>query len=307
MTNTKLIIAIVFASLFGFFTICFVIWCVGCYMHRHCLDPGQYFYTWSLQPVQPPAVVCVERNCSRDEKSVRGRRPERLRIQRDHEHRDCEEGRIRCGNGDTRPMVQHPIQAYHEPRGQPYHPSLKRKDWLQNMQPMMQQQIPTHWQAQGALRASPSVVYPEMPQQLSRQMIPGKSKFDQDLPRYQPQGMSQYRQPCEESVSSEASGACEQKNLSMRGQSSVEHASRTRRVDYVHICDEYPPIVLEALKKVTPASPTASSSSSSNGSGTTQEIPRTSIGCATPDYVTNSPTQFPRYCRFAAGARDSSR
>ncbi|USP77614.1 hypothetical protein yc1106_04888 [Curvularia clavata] len=183
------------------------------------------------------------------------------------------------------------------------------KSRVQNMQPMMQQQIPMYWQAQDALHASSSVMHPEIPQQTSRQIAPRTSKPDHGLPGYQPQGLSQYHKPHEESVGPEASGAREQ-NFSVTGQSPMEHMSGARRVDYIHICDEYPPIVLEALNKVAPASPTASSStlssSSSNGSGTTQEIPRTSIGYATPDYVTSSSIQFPRYCRFATDARDLS-
>jgi hypothetical protein len=88
--------------------------------------------------------------------------------------------------------------------------------------------------------------------------------------------------------------------------SPVKHARR-EKVDFIHICDEYPPIVLEALRKAAPSSPSSSSASSSDTSGTTQEVPRASIPRATPGFADTLPFKFPQYPHAATRAWNTPR
>ena len=212
-----------------------------------------------------------------------------------------------------RPTTQFhaPMQAQQELHEQPHCVPLRRKDQVQNMRPMMRQQIPLHPQAQGALQTSPFGMRPDLSQQPTRQTITRTAKPVSGSARYQSRELYQRGQPDGETVRSEVPGAGQQERLPGRGKLPEKHASRAGKVDYIHICDDYPPIVLKALEKAALTSPpsssssfsTSSSSGSSNASGTTEEIARTSIGCATPACVTNSPIQFPRHCYAATGAR----
>jgi hypothetical protein len=67
---------------------------------------------------------------------------------------------------------------------------------------------------------------------------------------------------------------------------------RPGKTDYIHICDSYPPIVLDSLRAQQP-SPVPSSSSSSSGSSstTTQPIPRAYI----PRPLPRAAFQYPQY------------
>jgi hypothetical protein len=63
-------------------------------------------------------------------------------------------------------------------------------------------------------------------------------------------------------------------------------SSRVRKTDYIHIVDDYPPIVKEAMKKAAaPASPSSTSTEQ------VEEVPRTSIPQATPRFT--GPSFFP--------------
>ncbi len=68
----------------------------------------------------------------------------------------------------------------------------------------------------------------------------------------------------------------------------LKPARRVNEVDYIHICDDYPPMVLEAMQKSAPEPP-PSSSSSSDVSGTTEEIPRDSIPRAKAHFADDPP------------------
>jgi hypothetical protein len=78
--------------------------------------------------------------------------------------------------------------------------------------------------------------------------------------------------------------------------SSTRGAPKVRQTDYVHIVDEYPPIVQERIKKnAPPSSSSSSSSSSSTSTEPPEEVYRTSIPQAAPRFVNPTRFQFPSY------------
>ena len=108
-------------------------------------------------------------------------------------------------------------------------------------------------------------------------------------------------------MSSDIPKASQPRTPPVKPKSAARRARRVERVDFIHICDEYPPIVLEALKKAAPQSSSSSSSSSSDTSGTTQEVPRVSIPRATPGFADTLPFEFPQYPHTATRAWNTPR
>lgn len=270
MTNTNLIIAIIFAGSFGLALMFIALWCLSRYIYRCCLNIGQWLHALSPQPPKDPLVVYVENHRSRSRKSERGRNLDPLRTKRDHESGNFEYEQTGDGSVDTRPTVQlcAPVQVQQQPYTPRYYPLLWQ-DQTQNIQSVMRHQTSMHWQAQGTPQVPTYATQTTIPQQPNPQMTMEISEPFQGPSRYQPHMLSQ-----------------PQKCLSAKARSPEKYARKARKVDYIHICDEYPPFVLEALNKAAPSSPPTSSSSSSSsslsdGSGTTQEVPRATIPCAT--------------------------
>ncbi|EOA83472.1 uncharacterized protein SETTUDRAFT_180608 [Exserohilum turcica Et28A] len=295
MTTTNFIIALVFAGLFGSAFILLALWCIHSYVHRCCLDIEHWFQALFSHVSRPPPVVYVEKqershskHRSQSRRSERERRVERWQTPRYHGNwgrgyeqtrkQNVEWPRQRDVEMARSPMqLSAPLQPQQLPYGQSYHPPLGWPDQARNMQP------------QGAHPAVPFAMQSAIPQPPLPQIAINMAGPVQYPPRYQPQRGSLDWQPYHEPGGSGAAIANQHKSSSAKASSAAKQARRAEKVDYIHICDEYPPMVLEALRKAAPRSPTSSSSpSSSDVSGTTQEVPRTSVPCATPNLAKNS-------------------
>ena len=316
MTNTNLIIALIFAGLFGAALILLALWGIHSYINQRCLDLEHCFHFPSTCRSRPSPFVYVEkvehrsqsRHRSRSRKGERGRRSERSQTRKNYAGQNHGFDQIR-DVGSARPMMPFyaPLQAQ-ETYGRQCYPSLGWEEQAQNLQPMMQQQVPMPWRAQGAVQMPPLAMpatVPPQPLHHAKTQMPG---YAQHPPQHLPRGKAQSRRPYAETSHSDAPKADQQEGSCIEAESPTKRERRVDRVDYIHICDEYPPIVLEALKKAAPPSPSSSTSSSSSDTTTsTQEVPRTTIPRATPGFAETLPFQFPQYPHVATRAWNTPR
>ncbi|KAH7374329.1 hypothetical protein BKA66DRAFT_422597 [Pyrenochaeta sp. MPI-SDFR-AT-0127] len=112
---------------------------------------------------------------------------------------------------------------------------------------------------------------------------------------------SRYHEPYAETCSDTSKD-----NRPMKPAAKSEHRfpreRRVNEVDYIHICDEYPSIVKEGLKKSASAT-LSSSSCSTDASGSTLEMPRATIPQATRRFADTVPFQLPDYPHLVSRAR----
>jgi hypothetical protein len=309
MATTNLIIALIFAGIFGAALVYLGLWYVHRYIHQRCYELEHWFHFLFPSRTRPPPVVYVEKVEPRESSKHRLRsakrergRSERSQTRKYYQGRDLESHRARDANAEwttqrdverPRPMqvnahlqLQQPQQQY-QPYGQWYNQSPDGQEpWgglnysyfhpgrLQQMPPFG---IPTAGQ-----------------QQPFQQMTAMVAEPLQYPPQYQPRDRPYHQQPYTEMMSSDVPKVHQRRTPPVKPKSPAKRARRLEKVDFIHICDEYPPIVLEALKKVAPSSSSSSSSScSSDSSGATQEVPRVSIPRATPGFADTFPFEFP--------------
>lgn len=325
MAATNLIIALVFAGVFGAALIYVALWFIHRYIHQSCCEIEHWCHTLFSSQARPPPCVHIgkgeqrepPRHQSRSTKRER-ERPEGSQTRKYYEHRDGESHAARNPNaGWARPMLQFNSSTQPQQQqsyGQLYYPSLEQKQWPSANQvdypSRIQQQIPVPWQTQGVAHMPPFAMPTAVPQQLFPQMtarMPEPQHPTQYPPQCQPREQPNYRQTYTETMSSDIPKASQPRTPPVKPKSAARRARRVERVDFIHICDEYPPIVLEALKKAAPQSSSSSSSSSSDTSGTTQEVPRVSISRATPGFADTLPFEFPQYPHTATRAWNTPR
>jgi hypothetical protein len=318
MAATNLIIALVFAGIFGAALIYVALWFIHRYIHQRCYEFEHWFHFLFPGQSRPPRCVYIEKAEEREPSNHRLRsakreqgRSGRSQTRKYHEDRDRESNRARDAYVDpSRPrdverarlMIQFntPTQPQQQqPYGQSYYPSLGQEQWPGTNQvgcsPQIQQQIPMPWQAQGVAHMPPFAMPTAVPQQPFPQMAARMPKPLQYRPQYQTREQPHFRQPYTGTINSDVPKANQRRTPPTKSKSPGRRARRVEKVDFIHICDEYPPIVLEALKKATPQSSSSSSSSSSAASSTTQEVPRVPIPQAAPGFADTLPFEFPRY------------
>ncbi|KAF1938092.1 hypothetical protein EJ02DRAFT_514778 [Clathrospora elynae] len=304
MANANLIIALVFAGIFGAALIWLALWYIHRYIHQRCLELDHWFHLLSpRQPTPPPCVYVGKieqreqsKQRSRSAKRERGRsenaRPREQYGSRDRgSHQASNSNKEWPSNRDVenaRPTIQINPPMQNPLYGQPYYPVI---GWQEYPQQMMHPQMSMPWQSQGAPQISPYA----MPATVPQQPLPQMAAAIPEPARYPPQ----YRQPYGE-IYSEAPKSNQPRSSPARPKSPRKRGRRVNKVDFFHICDEYPPFIREALKKEAPSS--SISSSSSSVSGTTQEVPRDSIPQATPGFADTLPFQFPQYPHQASRA-----
>ncbi|KAF1831460.1 hypothetical protein BDW02DRAFT_54997 [Decorospora gaudefroyi] len=322
MANTNLIIALVFAAVFGAALIWLTLWYIHRWIHQRCFDLEHWFHILIPRRSRQPQRVYVERveqgedskHRSRSAKRERGY-SEHARSRKRHESHDREANTGWPRQRDVeraRPAMNAPVQQQ-QPYGQPYYPSIGWQNPTQGAgqmaypQQALQSQVPMPWPAQGAAGMSPFVMPMVAPQQPLPQMTAQIPEPVQYPPQYQARPQPQYQKPYAETMTSDAPKASQRDSSSFKARPPAKRMRPVEQVNYIHICDEYPPFVQEALKKAAPPSPSSSSSSSSDSSGTTQEVPRASIPRAKPGFADTLPFQFPQYPQMATRAWNAPR
>ncbi|PZC92988.1 hypothetical protein A1F95_07611 [Pyrenophora tritici-repentis] len=198
------------------------------------------------------------------------------------------------------------LDAPQQPYEQSYYPALGWQDHNQVANQTMYGQ-PMPWQIQGVAQMVPLAMPMAMPQQPYPQIATRMPEPAQHQPPYQALDRPQHRQAYPETTISHVPKAGRHKNPEVK-QRGAKKVRPVEQVDYIHICDEYPPIVQEALKKTAPRPCSSSSSScSSEKSDSTQEVPRASIPRATPAFTSIPPFQFPQYPQMSTRAWNAPR
>ncbi|KAG9189648.1 hypothetical protein G6011_06516 [Alternaria panax] len=333
MVATNLIIALVFAGIFGAALIYVALWFIHRYIHQGCYELEYWLYSLFSNQLRPPPFVYAEKEEGRESSKHRSRsvrkereRPARSQTRKYYEDRDRESNRVGDADLDwsrprdverARPMIQfdtpmkpHQQQSY----GQAYYPSLGQEQWPGANRfecfPQMQQQLPMSWQAQGVAHMLPFAVSTALPQQAFPEMAVRMPEPLQYPSLYPPQSLprgQQYRKSYTETTGSDVPKGSPRRTPLAKPKSPAKRARRVEKVDFIHICDEYPPIVLERLKNAAPPSSSSSSSSSSDTSGTTQEVPRASIPRATAGFADTTPFEFPQCPHTATRAWNTPR
>lgn len=271
MANTNLIVAIVFAGLFGAAVVWLAIYYLHRYIHMKCLKLAHWFHLL-IKP--EPEDYGHEKGRSNAGSSSRSRSMRRGRSKREYS-----QSRRRCQKGSPQPRTrgwtedfEREIERRPPPArrsGQGYYPP--RIGW--------------HTQEQESIESSfaepiapPPVAGPNPAPQIPLSMPalrPGPVAYD-----------SRYIQPYVEEYEAEER---QQEGPDETEPSLVQPVPV--KMDYMHICDEYPPMVLEALKQQAPSNSSSESLSSSDSSGSVQQIPRAYIPRSAP----RAAFQFPQY------------
>lgn len=308
MPSTNLTIALVFAAVFGTALIWLILYYSYRYIHQRCLDLDHWFHLATLRQPEPQAC-CYEKNKERGShsKSRSRSRKDRHRGRSQYEkHRKRYESR----NGEShRANIEWPGQK----DVRRARPMLPTSEPVPNQWPEQQFYPSFGWpgQAPGGAQMAypPPMLYPQIPGQGGAHMPPFAMPAAVPLQSFSPKATAmpepahyqhQYQQPYAETCSDALKEGQPEKPPARR------KPPRKRRptvdeVDYIHICDEYPPMVLDALNKAEERPP-SSSSGSSDTSDTTQEVPRASIPQGIPHVSDHAPFQFPQYPTLATRA-----
>ena len=298
MKNTNLIIALTFAGILGAALIYLILWYIHRYIHQCCLDLEHWFHVLSSRR----SKTCVEKAEMRETSKQRSRSRQRERgrseSRRNYDWKENAEWWRHRDVERMRRMMQ--LDAPQQLYGPTYYPALGRQDQTPSASLMMY----------GMAQVAPIAMSTAIPQQSIPQMTTRMQEPAQYQSQYQARDRMQHRQACPKTASSHMSKTSRDTSPMVKHKL-PKKARAVEKVDYIHICNEYPPIVQEALK--TAATPPSSSSSSSSSScssersGTTQEIHRASIPRATPAFTSMPPFQFPQYPQMTTRAWSASR
>ncbi|KAF2126243.1 hypothetical protein P153DRAFT_399696 [Dothidotthia symphoricarpi CBS 119687] len=288
--NSGLIIALVIAGLFGAVILWFAVYYLHRYIHRSCLELDYWFHLltppqWRSEPRNHDYGREMGHRCGAKRKSRSRSRHGRWDRERDEYSRsrrwcrspqDQEEAACTSAKYAERPKPALTMPVY----GEQCYPAM---GW--------QQHAPA-----GGQMAYPPIAYQQPFPLYAAPVVPGP------MPQ-------QYLPPTAVPVPQPATYAPVRRKRPAETHP-VEKGSqppgpRRFETDFIHICDEYPPIILEKLKKAAPPlQSSSSSSSSSSDDATTQEIPRRYIPHSAPRFADPPPFQFPQYPHSSTRAWD---
>ncbi|CAO2651577.1 Nn.00g041470.m01.CDS01 [Neocucurbitaria sp. VM-36] len=309
MPSTNLVIALIFAAIFGTALIWLTLYYVHRYIHQQCLELDHWFHLTALRGLEPQPC-CYDKEPGRSiysKSRSRSTRREKSRGRSQYEKaRKRHEERSR-GYPQAREMnIEWPGQRHTE-RVQPMLPT---SGFMQNQRHEQQFYPLSGWHGKaldGGHMAYPQPLsYAQMdgegaqvlpfavPAAVPQQSFPPKATAMPKATHYQ----RRYQQSFTE-TSSDTPKASQSEKPPATPKSPLRQRPTVNKVDYIHVCDEYPPIVTEALKKAEEPL-TSSPSSSSDTSATTQEVPRASIPRGTRRFADKQPLQFPQYSHIAA-------
>ncbi|KAF1917357.1 hypothetical protein BDU57DRAFT_537049 [Ampelomyces quisqualis] len=303
MPSTNLIVALVFAALFGAALVWLAIYYLHRYIHRRCLELDHWFHV-----LTPPHWRSTCRHC--DGTGREGEKKARSRS------RSAERSRSRGRREKSRGRhvrAQRVIEADTEWNGIGREVQRARHA-LPAASPSMMQSADVYnpwlgWQGQmpGVQQFAQPATYPAMYPQAYQQYVPRAAPIAMQPPIVQQQAM-----PTPSSLSSMPSyqkhprrAHTERSEAPSKSKHAPKEGPRVRKTDYIHIVDDYPPIVKEAIKKAAPPRhSTSASSTSSTSTEPAEEVPRKTIPQVTPRFAEPPPFPFPQYPHLAPRAWD---
>jgi hypothetical protein len=303
MSSTSLVIAVVFAGIFGTALVWLAIYCIHRYIHMSCLKLDHWFHVHVLIP---PGWRSPCRHCEGTGRKVKTREKSRSSSSRRRRNRSASRGRRCTSRHDGR--GQRMIDADTEWHGigrEQEHVQVQRPT-LPSSQSMQDQQYdPWQGQISGAPQMYPayqqSMMYPQAYPHTYRQTFqqpwhPNATMPDPahqqtiHIPIHIPP-TSAYSTPVYPKVPRRA--YTERSKSQTSPKAAPKERSRVHRDDFLHIVDDYPPIIKNSLKKTaTTQISSSSSSSSSTSTDSAEEIPRGKIPRAAPRFTKPEPSRF---------------
>lgn len=311
MPSTNLIVALVFAALFGAGLVFFALYFIHCYIRNRCLELDHWFRRLIPKQLRLPCRHCEgtgrdfgeksrSRSSHRESRSRSRAQRGRSRYERSVFEADTEWNAIGPKDGVLRGGRQSPRPAL------PPAPTVQSPGVTEHYNP---------WQTSSPQMNAQPAINPQAYTQMPQQPYPrGAPQFEPHpmlapLPSYQARPVSSsagsvptYHKPSRQSRT-------ERPKTSPRSRSRqvLRDGTRVRTTDFIHIVDDYPPIVKEAIRKAAEKQePVLSSALSSTDSSTStepiEEVPRASIPRATPRFANPSPFPFTRFPERAAQA-----
>jgi hypothetical protein len=262
MEHTNLIIALVFAAVFGAALIWLAIYYLHRYIHRQCLELDHWFHVLTLPHWRSPCRHCegTGRETREKSRSRSSKRRERSRSRGRREQSRHERG----GYGRGQRMIEADAE-----NGQGY-PMQRTRQTLPAIG--MEQYAPLQWGWQGQMPGVQQFAQPAMHPHAYEQM------FAQGFPQVYVPVLQKQAVPSKQTYQKSSRKADKKATTN----DVPKESSRVRKTDYIHIVDDYPPIVKEAMKKAAPPSPSSTSTEQ------VEEVPRTSIPQATPRFTGTS-------------------
>jgi hypothetical protein len=297
MADKNLIIALSFAAVFGAALIWLVLYYIHNYLHRKWVELEHWFHV-----ITPPKWRSPCRHCEGTGRAVftekeKSRSRSRKRVERSRETSRPRHGRgqraIEDAEWNGHGRVQQPRAAL--PTSSP----AQRHGMEEQYNPWAARQCQAPGGQQIGIRYPQPAMYPQMYPQANLHTSPFMMP-QQQTPRMAmpvPESMVSSRSTHhkrERKEYAERPLERQPKAAQTKPKPAARGAPKVRQTDYVHIVDEYPPIVQERIKKNAPPS-SSSSSSSSSSTEPPEEVHRTSIPQAAPRFVNPTPFQFPSY------------
>ncbi|KAJ4298161.1 hypothetical protein N0V90_006060 [Kalmusia sp. IMI 367209] len=297
--NNNLAIAISLAALFG----AAVLWAVVYYLHRwihvKCLQLAHWFHVLP-KPTPTPENHGQERATATESADEEREREIRKKELEEKEKRRREKARKKVeeweDSDETHMSPGETLRQYRRERAAGSY-SIDVDDELMPVGPRMRAQpyvpvVPVYLPL-----AQPYVPQYVPPLLQSAPRLPPSFGSPTDRGPIYPQAACRptYSQPhVEKRVPSSIEYECEEAYEPSSHQTTAAH----NQVDFIHICDDLPPLVREALekheKKTQPSS--AETSSSSSASSSAEEIPRAHI----PHATQRPPFHFPQHANMPA-------
>jgi hypothetical protein len=304
MSNTNLIVAIVFAGLFGAALVWLAVYYMHRYIHLRCLELDHWFHI-----LTPPAWRSSCRHCEGTGKIVKAKEKSRLSSRQGQERSTSRGRRDKAQNEKGQRIFE--ADTEYNAIGQESNPGQRSRPALPSSSSVQspggeQQYNPWQGQLPGAqqlkLAYRQPAMYPQTYQQPFQQSWPQHvTSFTMPAPMPQQQtvyvpvpvpsavsSMPAYRKPLRKAYTERSDSQADRK--------ASKEGSRARRTDYIHIVDDYPPIVKERMKKAAPTQVSSSSpSSSSTSTSSAEDVPRASIPRTARHFTEAQALQFPQH------------
>jgi hypothetical protein len=299
MANKNLIIALVFAAVFGTALIWLAIYYIHRYIHLCCLELDHWFHLVTPPQWRSPCQHCegTGRDVAESSRSRSSRRSERSKSRGGYGRSRTKGG----GHGRVQRMIETDMEWNMFGQGKMPGPRQPLPAASQSHGGQEQYNSWQGWQAQDARQQ----MYPQYLQVLPQTTCPQPYPQDSRL-------TSPFMMPAPKPVRSSVSSTpayhkplhrTPSKRPEPQPKPARNNEHRVHRKDFIHIVDEYPPLVKEVIEKAAPpppSSPVPSSSSTSTESA--EEVVGASVPKTPPRFV--RPTfQYPQYPQLAYQAR----
>jgi hypothetical protein len=282
MANTNLVVAIVFAALFGAAVLWLAIYYLHRFIHRKCCEFGHWFHLLLTHTPEPEDYSHERANntvsSSYKSRSTRHSRSDKAKPRSEKRHRSRRSSpgdriRERVQKWSVETEDSEPVDAVNHQEDE-YRPAqFEWEDPMEVSSELFRSNTDPAMDAEPRRPVMPQITPPlplSMPPAISPRIASASPYVQSHIKERRP----------------------EENRLDTEPVATLQSDMEPGKTDFIHICDEYPSMVLEALKQQRDRSKSSSDSVSSSGSSiSTQQIVRAYIPRSAP----RAAFQFPQY------------